>query len=103
MVYPTETCYGVAVNALDPAAVARLLEYKRRPEGKAVSIAVTGKEMAGCFVELNHTAEQIYQKFLPGPVTVVSKSKGKTAAGLEAEDGTLGIRVPDHALAHGFN
>jgi len=99
VVYPTETCYGVGVDAENAAAVARLLEYKRRPEGKAVSIAVQNMTMAEQYVELNDTAKGIYQKFLPGPVTVVSHSKGKTAAGLEAEDHTLGVRIPDFPLA----
>ena len=99
VIYPTETCYGVAANAVDKDAVSKLLLYKRRPEGKAVSVAVSNRKMAEVYVNINKTAGNIYDKFLPGPVTVVSKSRQKLDRRLEAEDGTLGIRIPDHELA----
>jgi len=95
IIYPTETCYGVGVIATNEKAVAKLLEYKRRPEGKPISIAVSSKEMADEYVFLNAEAEKIYKEFLPGPVTLISKSKDKVAFGLEAENNTLGIRIPD--------
>lgn len=99
VIYPTETCYGVAALATDPLAVQKLLEYKRRPEGKAVSIAVADRAMAEQFVELNETASDVYEKFLPGPVTVVSKSRKLVVPGLESEEGSLGVRIPDYPLA----
>jgi L-threonylcarbamoyladenylate synthase len=99
VVYPTETCYGVAVAATNAQAVKKLLEYKRRPEGKAISIAVADKAMAEKYVELNETATNIYDKFLPGPITVISEDKGIVAAGLASEFGTLGVRIPDNGLA----
>lgn len=98
VIYPTETCYGVGVDATNSEAVKKLLAYKRRPEGKAISVAVCDQAMAEKFVQLNSTARQIYKNFLPGPLTVISKSKGKTVKDLEAEDGTLGIRLPDYSL-----
>lgn len=99
VIYPTETCYGVAVDASNPQAVLKLLEYKRRPEGKAISIAVSDKEMAEKYVELNATAKSVYEKFLPGPVTVISKDKGLLASGLASEFSTLGVRIPDYEIA----
>jgi len=94
VIYPTETCYGLGVDATNKQAVSRLLLYKRRKEGKAISIAVANQEMAKKYVIFNETARNLYRNFLPGPLTVVSKSKNKVATGLEAEDGTLGIRIP---------
>jgi len=98
IIYPTETCYGVGVRADLKEAVTKVLEYKRRPEGKAVSIAVTGPDMADRYVDLNQTALDIYSRFLPGPITVISSSKHKLDKRLEAEDGTLGVRVPKYDL-----
>lgn len=98
VIYPTETCYGVAVIASDQTAVDKLLKYKRRPEGKAISVAVSDKTMAKKYVELNSEAEEIYDKFLPGPITVISQVKAPIAKGLAAEDRTLGIRIPDFEL-----
>lgn len=98
VIYPTETCYGAGVDATNQEAVNKLLVYKRRREGKAVSIAVSNQKMAQKYVILNETAQSLYQNFLPGPLTVISKSKGKVAKGLEAEDRTLGIRIPNYSL-----
>ncbi len=96
LIYPTETCYGVGVNATDITAVTKVLEYKKRPEGKAISIGVSDISMAKNYVEINKTAQNFYNNFLPGPVTVVSKSKGKVDRRLESEKGTLGVRIPNY-------
>lgn len=98
VIYPTETVYGIGADATNQEAVDKLLAYKSRREGKPLSIAVTDLKMASQYVELNDQAKQIYQKFLPGPVTVVSKAKNNTAKGVASEFNTLGIRIPDHPL-----
>lgn len=98
VIYPTETCYGVGVCATNKLAVDKVLEYKSRPEGKPISIAVKDKKMAFEYVEINSLAENIYNNLLPGPITVISKSKGKTSNRLESEKNTLGIRIPDHEV-----
>ncbi len=95
IIFPTETAYGVGVDATNSEAVSKLLKYKRRPEGKAISIGVYNQEMASKYVEINETAKNIYKEFLPGPVTVISNSKGNVDKRLESEKATLGIRIPD--------
>jgi L-threonylcarbamoyladenylate synthase len=99
VVYPTETLYGIGVDATNSKAVRKLTEYKDRPFGKPYSIAVTDEKMAEEYVELNGTAKNLYKEFLPGPLTIISKGKHKVAQGVESEDGTLGIRIPDYKLA----
>ncbi len=96
--YPTETCYGMGVDATNEKAVKKLLEYKTKRDGKAISIAVCDKKMAKEYAVLNEIAENLYDNYLPGPLTVVSKSRKKVARGIEADDGTLGIRIPNHPL-----
>lgn len=98
VVYPTETVYGAGVDATNQKAVAKLLEYKARPAGKPLSIAVADKKMASEYVEVNKTAENIYANFLPGPITVVSTGRHRVADGVESEKGTLGVRIPDYEL-----
>ena len=98
IIYPTETCYGIGADATNQRAINKLLKYKRKRQGKAISIAVANKKMAKKYVKINEIAENIYDNYLPGPITVVSKSKGKVAKGVEAEDGTLGVRIPDYDL-----
>jgi len=98
VIYPTETLYGVGVDATNPKAVKKLSEYKNRPLGKPYSIAVSDTKMAEEYVELNETARNLYREFLPGPLTVISKGKHSVSPGIESEDGTLGIRIPDYKL-----
>lgn len=92
----TETVYIAAVDATNPEAVKKLTLFKNRPFGKPFSVGVTDIKMAQKYVDLNSTARDLYKKFLPGPVTVVSKGKHVLAPGVEAENGTLGIRIPDY-------
>lgn len=98
VIYPTETTYGVGVDATNQLAVNKLAQYKKRPLGKPYSIAVCDLEMAQKYVEVNPTALNLYKTLLPGPLTVISKSLHKVARGVESETGTLGIRIPDHPL-----
>ncbi len=97
-VFPTETCYGLGADATNPKAIAKLYNYKTRREGKPLSIAVSDIEMAAKYVDINEMAINLYTNYLPGPITVVSKSKGNLAKGIESEYGTLGIRIPDYPL-----
>jgi L-threonylcarbamoyladenylate synthase len=95
VLYPTETAYGAGVDATNPDAVERLLQYKKRPQGKAISVAVDSIEMAERYVNLNDSAKNLYKQFLPGPVTVISDSKKTVDERLASEKNTLGIRIPD--------
>ena len=98
VLFPTETTYGAGVDATNQDAVNKLLSYKSRREGKPLSILVADKNMAKKYVEINDQASNLYTQFLPGPVTVVSKSLNTVAKGVSSEFGTLGIRIPDYPL-----
>jgi len=101
VIMPTETIYGAFVDATNIKAVKKLTAYKARPFGKPYSVAVLNKKMAEKYVYINKTAENLYDNFLPGPLTIVSKGKGKVSKGVESETGTLGIRIPDYKLILG--
>jgi L-threonylcarbamoyladenylate synthase len=94
IIYPTETCYGIGVNAANSDAVTKLIEYKNRPAGKAISIAVGEVTQVEDYVQLEAASKKLAENFLPGPITLVAVSKGKVDSRLEAEDGTLGVRIP---------
>lgn len=93
IIFPTETCYGAGVDATNAEAVSKLLRYKKRPKGKAISIAVDSVEKAQNYLEINQKALEIANNFLPGPLTVVCKSKGMVDSRLESEKKTLGFRI----------
>ena len=75
VIYPTETVYGVGVNATNNEAVSKLLRYKNRPAGRAISILVQSIFHAEQYVDINEQAQILYKTFLPGPITVISASK----------------------------
>lgn len=98
VIYPTETCYGLAALATSEQGVSKLLQFKQRPSGKAIAIAVNGVAMAEEYVAVNPEIVSIFQRFLPGPLTVIGKSLGKSDYRLETEQGTLGLRYSSHAI-----
>lgn len=97
VVFPSDTVYGLLADATNPKAVDKLLYFKERPSGKAISVFVADKEMAGEYVILNQNANNIINNLLPGPFTLICNSRHKTDSRLEAENGTLGIRIPDYS------
>lgn len=98
VIMPTETLYGVMVDATNQVAINKLTAYKNRPLGKPYSVACTNIQMAKKYVELNSVAQNLYETYLPGPLTIISKGKHKLARGVESELGTLGIRIPKYKL-----
>lgn len=98
VIYPTETVYGIGACAKSAKAIDKLLQYKGRREGKPLSIAVTNQKMAEEYVEINEQALKFYKNFLPGPFTVISKSKNVVDPRVNSEFGTLGIRIPEYPL-----
>jgi L-threonylcarbamoyladenylate synthase len=103
VVYPTETVYGLGVDATNPDAVQRLLQIKDRPAGKAISVLVANPDAADRYVLRNNQARTLYQQFLPGPLTVVSTVIADSVdMRLPSELGRLGIRISSHPVAAGL-
>ena len=98
-VYPTETVYGLGADALDPDAVERVFEIKRRPRSEPLSLAVPTVEDASAVAEVDDRTERFMRRFLPGPVTVVVPRTASVPDVLTAGLSHVGIRVPDHAVA----
>jgi len=98
VIYPTETCYGIGADANNESAVSKLLSYKG-DRHRQVAIAVSSPSMASNYVALNSMATNLYQQFLPGPITVISASLHQVDPRLESASGTLGIRYPRHDFA----
>ncbi len=105
VIFPTETCYGALVRADLEGAVTKLLAYKQRPAGKAISVGRgSSAEALEYLVDpVNESVREpsgqsnlrrLAEKFLPGPITLVGISSGKVDNRLETEEGTLGVRVP---------
>lgn len=97
IIYPTETVYGLGVDALNKLAVQNLYEIKARDPQKPVSIAVPEIDAAEKFAEINSTASKLAKNFLPGPLTLVLKLKIDMP--WLSSNGKIGIRVPANRFA----
>ncbi len=95
VVVPSDTVYGLSVDATNPKAVKKLITFKSRVPGKAISVFIGSLQRAKDYVEVSSHQQQLLESILPGAYTIVLPSKHKVAKEIEAENGTLGIRIPD--------
>lgn len=96
---PTETVYGLAGNALDTQAAARIFETKGRPQFDPLIVHVPDLERARAYVEaIPDQAAALAEAFWPGPLTLLLKKKNVVPDLVTAGLDTVGIRCPDHDL-----
>jgi L-threonylcarbamoyladenylate synthase len=101
IILPTETVYGLAADAANPAAVARLYEAKGRPRFNPLIAHVADWAMAARVAALDERARCLAEAFWPGPITFVAPIADTTQvcdlarAGLD----TVAVRAPSHPLA----
>ncbi len=95
---PTETVYGLAADATDGAAVARIYAAKGRPSFNPLIVHVLDLDAARALAAFDARAEALANAFWPGPLTLVLPVRHSAGiaslvtAGLE----TIAIRVPQH-------
>jgi len=94
---PTETVYGLAANALDERAVAKIFQIKGRPAHNPLIVHVASHEMARCCVKnFPSLAEKFAKAFWPGPLTLVLPGAEHLPGNVTAGGSTVGIRWPGH-------
>lgn len=100
---PTETVYGLGANAFDTLAVQRVFEIKGRPNDNPLIVHVhKDYDITELVSYIPDYAKVLAARFLPGPLTMVYKSKGKVSAAVSCGLDTLAIRVPSHEGAQKF-
>ncbi len=96
---PTETVYGLAANALDEKAVAKIFAAKGRPAHNPIIVHVSDNEMAArCVKTFPPLAEKFSRAFWPGPLTLVLPRSEKIPGNVTADGATVGVRWPSHPL-----
>ncbi len=101
VVYPTDTAYGLAVDATNAKAVDKLYKLKGRDFKKPTHVIFPNTSWLKKIVKLNKPALQLMNKFMPGPLTIVLPmiAKGKSWKKLSAGIKTMGVRLPNNKLA----
>jgi L-threonylcarbamoyladenylate synthase len=97
---PTETVYGLAADATNDRAVARIYDAKGRPSFNPLIVHVADADMAKRYVDFSPLAEKLAAAFWPGPLTLVLPRKKDSGVSLLASAGleTLGVRAPRHPI-----
>jgi L-threonylcarbamoyladenylate synthase len=94
---PTETVYGLAANAWDAAAVARIYQVKGRPARNPIIVHVAGLELArDCVAGWPPLADKLARAFWPGPLTLVLPRSSRIPDIVAAGGPTVGVRWPSH-------
>jgi len=94
---PTETVYGLAANAFDPAAVDQIFRLKGRPSHNPIIVHVASIQMAQACVQLwPAVAQKLADAFWPGPLTLVLPSSERIPQIVTAGGATVGTRWPQH-------
>lgn len=97
---PTETVYGLAADAHDPAAVRRIYALKGRPSDHPLIVhvadAVTASRWAGDWPD---AAEALAEAFWPGPLTLILPRAANVPDEVTGGQDTVGLRVPAHPVA----
>lgn len=99
IVYPTETLYGLGANALDIAAVERVLDLKGREPNHPISVVVSDQEMLRSLVDIPPHAQKLIDKFWPGPLTLVLPARDALPAPLLNTRGGLAVRISSQPIA----
>ena len=98
---PTETVYGLAADATNDQAVARIFEAKSRPQFNPLIIHVTGSSMAERYANFSPLAKRFADAFWPGPLTLVLPRREDSPVSLLVSAGldTIALRMPNHPIA----
>ncbi len=96
---PTETVYGLAADAANAAAVARVYAIKGRPAGHPLIVhAHVLAALDGYIETVTPRMRRLAERFWPGPLTVVVARGPRTPLAVTGGQETVAVRVPDHPL-----
>lgn len=97
---PTETVYGLAADASNPEAIAKIFKAKNRPADHPVILHISDpKQVADWAYVAANDLSILADAFWPGPLTLILPKKPSVSPLITGGQATIGIRMPDHAVA----
>ena len=94
---PTETVYGLAANALNTSAVAKIFQIKQRTTFDPLIIHLSSFEKVYDYVlEVPEIFEELAKKFMPGPLTLLLRKKDIIPDLVTAGSPYVAVRIPSH-------
>lgn len=96
---PTETVYGLAANALNTNAVAKIFQIKQRPTFDPLIIHLPSFDKVYEYVDhVPEIFEKLASKFMPGPLTVLLKKKDVIPDMVTSGSPYVAVRIPSHPV-----
>ncbi len=95
---PTETVYGLAADALNPAACARIFEAKERPLNDPLIVHLPMSDWLQKICEVPPLAQQLIDAFWPGPLTLILYRKARIPDIVTANQDTVAVRMSVHPV-----
>lgn len=97
---PTETVYGLAADATNPEAVARIYSVKGRPSDHPLIVHISNPELLDRWaIEIPSYARLLANNFWPGPMTLVLKRSDLAKDFITGSQDTVALRIPGHSTA----
>lgn len=99
---PTETVYGLAADALNPAAVAKVFEAKERPSFDPLIVHLADRKMLELVADIpedvNKTIMRLIERYWPGPLTLLLPKKACVPDIVTAGLPTVAVRISSHPI-----
>ncbi|HKJ67999.1 MAG TPA: L-threonylcarbamoyladenylate synthase [bacterium] len=97
--YPTDTLYGLGVDALNPDAIEQLYALKNRSKHRPMSVMLPRESWQRWVRGVSPAATKLAEKYFPGPITLIMNAGDELPKILTRyTNGTIGIRVPNHPI-----
>jgi L-threonylcarbamoyladenylate synthase len=97
---PTETVYGLAADARNEVAIAKIYATKQRPANNPLIVHIaSAAQVTDWASEFPPLAQQLAHAFWPGPLTLVLPARAEVSQTVRAGEPTVALRVPAHPVA----
>ena len=100
--YPTDTVWGIGCDAANAEAVERIYTLKRSQNKKSMLVLCQSADMVVRYVHRAPGVAFEVMEMASSPLTLILPGAAGLAPNLIPEEGTLGVRVPDHAFCQGM-
>lgn len=98
--FPTETVYGLGADGLNPIAVAKIFEVKKRPAFNPLILHISQKGWIKKYaIYDDERIDKLIEKFWPGPLTLVLPKTDVVPDIVTSGNPTVAIRMPNHKVA----
>ncbi|PIQ79338.1 hypothetical protein COV81_02440 [Candidatus Peregrinibacteria bacterium CG11_big_fil_rev_8_21_14_0_20_41_10] len=95
VLYPTDTCLGLGHDILSKEGARRLYDFKGMPATKPYSVLVNDIEMAKIYGEFNSLALELWERYLPGKLTILVPRTKALPANVNENYDYVGFRWMD--------